>query len=178
VNQPSISSVQYDLSLADFRAMTLHLCSPQQLRSGHSRWIFLASVGAVALIATRYHRDGLIFLSGMFVACIGLFAYFRSVQSRSQALCAPRQNGYVLCHYSLTLSERGVGVTTPYWNGETRWSGVIAADETDQHIFLQYDTTAASVIPKSAFATPADAARFLAYARERMSTPVSTISTA
>jgi hypothetical protein len=173
VNQPSAISVQYDLSLADFRAMTLYLCSPQRLKSGSDRWIFLAAVGTIAVIANVYRRDGLIFLSGMFVACIVLFAYFRTVQSRSQTLYAPRQNGYVLCHYSLTLSETGIAVVTPQWNGETRWSGLVAAGETAQHVFLQYDTTAAHAIPKSAFAASADAARFLAYARDRMNRAVS-----
>jgi YcxB-like protein len=162
-------AVQYDVSLEDYRAMSAHLCSPAQLKAAPERWIKWALMGGIVIWATSAGRAALPVLIGMALALIGAAAYFVAIRARAQALFVPRPNGYILCHYDIELTERGISTATPYWTGETRWSGVLRVDDTPGYVYLVFDPVAAYGIPKAAFADPQAAEKFVAFARERAS---------
>jgi len=157
-------TVRYRLTVPDYRVLSAYLCSPQRTRSMSWPALLAFVIATTTFAAVAFRTSGRAFVLGMFVAALALMFYFQHLQSRAQKLFVPRQDGVFLCEHEVTLTDEGVRTHSVHGAGELKWSAVIAVDETQNHIFIRYDTTSASVIPKAAFPNAELAREFVGFA--------------
>src|SRR5262249_36003484 len=71
----------------------------------------------------------------------------------------------VLGEHAITLTPEALQERTPVNDSKFAWRGLFRIDSTPEHIFIFVQPNAAHIIPRRAFATPAEADAFLATAR-------------
>lgn len=73
-----------------------------------------------------------------------------------------------LGRHQIELDETGFHVEGRAGRSFIRWSGVVEVLEVEAHVFLYVDRMMAYVIPKRAFASAGECARFVEFARRHV----------
>jgi hypothetical protein len=166
----NIKVARFELTLADFWAMQAYLCRPVKRYPWYLPLSIGVAFGVGSILAFEAGVSPPSFLLGLIGALV-LFATFTFYASaRARSLLQPLPNAGILCSYEYTFDEQGVTTRTPGWETLTRWSGVIAIEETPRHVFLKIDKAAAYTIPKRAFSSPEHLTELREYARARVGT--------
>jgi hypothetical protein len=162
------AAVAFELTLDDYQAFQVYACRPVK----RPPWPFLlllvlvtvaTVVTALRLVASR---DS--FMVGFFVANAVVGGYSLLIVRRARGISEPMPNGCILCRQEYWVEDEGLRQRTPHWDGVTRWSGILRVEETEHHLFLMLDRVMAYIVPKRAFASPADAASFAERVRARL----------
>jgi hypothetical protein len=85
-------------------------------------------------------------------------------QCKRRIMRLPAKGGTMLGEHSLRFDSEGVSGKTAVSEGTIRWTGVLDIVETKKYFFMFVDTAVAFIIPKRAFASPADADQFFSTA--------------
>ncbi|MCC6899429.1 MAG: YcxB family protein [Polyangiaceae bacterium] len=80
----------------------------------------------------------------------------------------PRDDGATLGRHQIELADDGFHVEGRSGRAFVRWSAVVELREVEAHVFLYVDRMMAYVIPKRAFASPGECARFVAFAKQHV----------
>ena len=159
-------SVDTEITVKDFRAFAAFvgrqryplLRFAEPLLFGVSCGLILNLLGA--LFHVEYHGPTMLItlfasiFTGLF--CIG----FRSRRM------LPAEGGVVLGLKCVTIHADGLRQSSEHHDCLFRWSLVQRIGETRHHIFVMLDRNAGLIVPKSAFATPAECESFLAEVRK------------
>ncbi len=129
----------------------------------------LAAVAlALMVFDARQHSDpGMAFVrnllvSGAIVAFIGAAVYFRY---RGNARKIFAQNPHLAERTTVMLDERGAHVQNGADRLDVEWAMFRRIEQTRGSIYLFYGLGLATIVPKRAFRSEADAQAFFAYAR-------------
>lgn len=95
----------------------------------------------------------------------GAFVYFLL---DAQRRVHPDASGAILGPKSYQLTDSGVIETSRHVDSTTRWSGVVAIEETEAHIFLFVDRCAGFIIPKRCFSSTEQAKEFREFAEQHL----------
>jgi len=163
-------SVDTEITVRDFRAFVAFVARQanpvlrffEPVIFGVGCAIVLNLLGALFQI----EYDGLTMLITLF-ASIFTVLFFISFRSRRMF---PAPGGLVLGHKRVTLSAEGLRQSSEQHDSLFRWPLVRRLGETPHHIFIMLDRNAGVIVPKSAFATPADCQNFLAEVRKYSTT--------
>lgn len=127
--------------------------------------------GALALMvfdAQRQSDPGTAFLrnflvSGAIIIFLAAAVYFRS---RGNARKIFARNPQLAERTTVTLDDRGAHVQNPAGALDVEWRMFKRIEQTRDSIYLFYGLGLATIVPKRAFRTEADAQAFFAFARE------------
>ena len=168
MHREDAEAVTFELTLDDYRALQAHVCRPVR-RPSLSQHLLLGLPGGVvvgvAALVLGSHKS---FFAGLLIGFVLVIAFSLVAARRARAATDPQPNGSILCRQEYWLSDEGLRHRTPYWEGVTRWGGLVRVDETERHLFLMIDRAAAYTIPKSAFTSSAHAASFVERVRARL----------
>lgn len=95
----------------------------------------------------------------------GLLWWVLSRLYRHAAL--PVEGGALVGPRRIELTEEGVRQVSDTQDGRSTWAGILSVHETPTHIFLMTDRLAGYIVPSKAFASGAERAAFVAFARAR-----------
>ncbi len=163
------SRLSFTLERRDHKALTAHLCAPVNARAKRlGRWLGPVAVVMAAVVAAQFLESLVSFLLGILFITILLWAFIKFVNAGAQRQLEPAVGGAILCQYQFTLNADGVDMVTPFWSSQTRWGGILAVEETVEHVFFRIDSVAAYTIPKRAFANPEALLQFVTEATARV----------
>lgn len=157
--EPLPERLQYQLRFGDywlFHCLS-QLCSPVTqallLLCGAAFGYWLRSEGATLL------------WSG--AAALAAYVAFWLLQCGFNAIyLTSRNNRAVLCQHTVTVSAEGLRDSTETYDHLLRWPGVARVVNYGWVVAVYSSAVDAVVLPRSAFASPAQAARWVAYVRE------------
>ncbi|HEX6273528.1 MAG TPA: YcxB family protein [Polyangiaceae bacterium] len=158
----------FALTIDDYRALQMHICRPIKRLPVLQHLLVGLPSGIMLGVAIKFLPSPRSFFVGFLGAFILILAVSHLASRRARAVTDPVPNGSILCSHEYWLEDDGLRCRTPGWHGVTRWSAIFRVDETDQHLFVMIDRAAAYTLPKRAFASPADAARFAELVRARL----------
>ena len=117
--------------------------------------------------ATALH-DTLLIKSLVFVTFLGLILASINLFTMLAVLVSyvPKLNKGIFTTHTVTLDESGVTSETPTSRGAIEWAGVLKVRQSHSFVYIYCAEHAAHVIPKRAFATPADAEGFFQFASQ------------
>ncbi|MBI3201482.1 MAG: YcxB family protein [Myxococcales bacterium] len=172
--------LEFDLTRDDYAALTFAR-SPGTVAT-RKRWLLLA--GLLSLVAllmalltfltggTAWLDDApllrpLLYLIG---GSLGAFALVSALVAglRLWVRRLPRDDGATLGRHQIELCEEGFHVEGRSGRAFVRWSAVVELLEVEAHVFLYVDRMMAYVIPKRAFASPGECARFVDFAKKHV----------
>jgi hypothetical protein len=156
-------TLQFELSLADYQAMSRQLYARKPIQSVANMLLVWLVMMIVVSFGTWIY-PGMGFVWGMLAGILLVVAN----ALRTYLRLRPMPNGALLCQYLVQLSDDRIHLETPGWTTDMLWKGVLSVEETPKHCFLRIDSIAAYVIPKRAFASDESAHQFVAFARERV----------
>lgn len=97
-----------------------------------------------------------------------LFAIFWTIIARMYRRAAtPLDNGSLVGPRRIVIDEDGIRQIAALHEGRTNWRGVLSVHETSDHIFLMTDRLSGYIVPRRAFADPAQYTAFVDFARRR-----------
>lgn len=167
--------VEYDLTLADFRAMLRHLGTRARPPATWRRIYFVASVFCVSVLLgfLRDEIDRTSLFIGALLASVAIGTYALLYRAQVARRFSPTAGGFLLRRYAISLDAEFIHVETALSSEKVRWFPGLLVEETPTHIFIVLDAIAAFCIPRTAFADLVSAARFVEFARSRIAmTPV------
>jgi hypothetical protein len=152
-------STTYSLTHDDLKAFTqrvLALAKARQI-ANPKYYLAIAWFGLVAifLFMFRFVGDNLTITNivpGSLVAAVVLSTFIFSLM-RNARLMKPSESGFILGERTLTLGDNGFEVQGHHYDQRWDWSGVILIDETEHHLFLFLDNSAAHIIPRRIFSS-------------------------
>lgn len=176
--------LEFDLTRDDYAALTFAR-SPSATVT-RRRWLLLAVLltlvaalmglltfltGGTAWVDDAPLLRPLLYLIG---AALGAFAAVSALVAglRVWVRRLPRDDGATLGRHQIELEEAGFHVEGRSGRAFVRWSAVVEVLEVEAHVFLYVDRMMAYVIPKRAFATAGDCARFVEFARSHVTVRV------
>ena len=86
---------------------------------------------------------------------------------------APLPGGSLVGARRVELADAGVRQLADRHEAFTRWSGILAIEETGTHVFFMTDRLAGYIVPRRAFADAQAWHAFVAFARDRTRPPAS-----
>lgn len=171
--------VSFELTRDDYAALSFAR-SPSPMLS-KTRWLVLAALcGAVLVLMglLSWLTGGLewldetpllrplLYAAGVCLgALVALALLLRALRAWVRRL--PREDGATLGPHELSLDEAGLRVTGRSGHSFVAWPAIVEIRETGDHLFLYVDRMMAYVVPKRAFASPAECASFAEFARAR-----------
>jgi hypothetical protein len=81
---------------------------------------------------------------------------------------SPTMGGALVGHREITLDEDGIVEESANHRHQSRWPGVVAVDETSDHVFVMIDRFAGYIVPKRAFQDSLNLNAFVTFARARI----------
>jgi multisubunit Na+/H+ antiporter MnhE subunit len=173
--------VEFELEQADYEAFSEAVWRSRVGSGlGARRWALLCVLTSVVVLLcvllTLLHRGlgwlddpilrALLWAIAVVLALLVVIAALLAVLRRVVVGGRPRDPG-VLGWKTIELTDDGVVETTSSAVELTPWTGVREVGETPAQIHLFVGRGAAHVVPKRAFGSPADAARFVEHARSK-----------
>jgi hypothetical protein len=158
--------IHYQLTLEDVLAFNwYHIRNSKRLRRGY--YFNQACVILGALVATMFWSKGsfslrlLVFLIAAAVGMVLYHLYYEWwIRHSSKKLYAEGQNKGVLGNHILAIDSEGVLEISDVGESRTMWSGIEKIEENDQYVFIYVGALQAHIIPKRAFMSENEAARF------------------
>ncbi len=165
----------YHVTLDDIHAFNLHYArtSPQSLRSRRSvRFALTFLLGALLCSLGVLSKAPLPFWLMGFLILGGWWAMFprrleQMLRRYTERLYASGKNAGVLGPHRLSAGPEWLSESTDVREVRTHWRAVERVEDAGEHLFLYVTAFSAVIVPKRAFATPADAEAFARLAEER-----------
>jgi hypothetical protein len=174
--------VEFELQQPDFSAFTDHVLTRLLARRpGARHWALLGGLacallvlggllallqGSLAWLSEPVPRALLIALAVALGLLLALSAVLEVLKRSARG--RPPTDPTMLGWRVIELAEDGVRETTARGTEVTRWGAIREVDETASQVHLYVTNVSAHVIPKRAFASGADVARFVDIARTRL----------
>jgi hypothetical protein len=131
-------------------------------------WVVLGLYGVIVggllsgALGVRFHRP-----TAVVILVLGAsFWWILAKLYRSAA--TPLRQGSLVGPRRVELSDEHIRQVAALHDARTRWKGILSVEETPTHVFLMTDRLAGYIVPRRAFADPAQYAAFVAFARERV----------
>jgi hypothetical protein len=127
----------------------------------------LAALIAVVAVFLSGAVDFVLHVPTVLVVLV-LFALFWLIIARMYRRAAtPLDQGSLVGRRRIVLDDDGVKQVAALHEGRTNWRGVLGVHETPAHVFLMTDRLAGYIVPRRAFADPAQYTAFVDFARKR-----------
>jgi hypothetical protein len=157
--------IRADITADDYRAFLQHAVRRASTGARRTSFGLLVAVWAAIVVLFTWLYTATPWAPGYILSCgvgivVGMLLSLWGVQRRVDL--SPEEGGYVLGPRVYTLDENGVrarSAATELWVGR---EAIRALEETPDHIFVYLDRGAALIVPRRAFATPQQAALFVA----------------
>jgi hypothetical protein len=117
---------------------------------------------AVKALSFDFHTPTAVLL---LVVILLFWAFFRWQLATA---FSPTLGGALVGHREITLDEDGIVEASANHTHQSRWAGVVAVDETSDHVFLMIDRFAGYIVPKRAFQDAINLNAFVTFARARL----------
>jgi Zn-dependent protease with chaperone function len=162
-------TVEYDVTHDDLTQFIRHVLRTHPQFRRTYLWGFLAGplIGVLFLLAIGHTGfvSSAVKLLGATLLFTGLYVHFSRKQVSQNVRRAYSAEGGPIGRKALTVSAEGIEESGEHATSRHKWSGIQAIQETPQAVYLYYSPGAAYIVPRRAFSTPAEAARFLAEVR-------------
>jgi YcxB-like protein len=162
--------------VVEFEATRADMSAFQRFVTGRIRqsvrspvyWLVLALLGVIVggllsgALGVRFHRP-----TALVVLLLGV-GFWWIIAKLYRSAATPLRHGSLVGARRVELSDEHIRQVAALHDARTRWEGVLSVDETPTHVFLMTDRLAGYIVPRRAFADPAQYAAFVAFARGRL----------
>jgi hypothetical protein len=114
------------------------------------------------VFSVDFHIPTAVLLLTVIVLFWGFFRW------RLASAFSPTMGGALVGHREITLDEHGIVEESVNHRHQSRWPGVVAVDETSDHVFVMIDRFAGYIVPKRAFQDSINLNAFVTFARARI----------